>query len=480
MAISAKPFRLTPPALLRLPSRALVLLIAAVHLMPWECRAAIHFESASDSASLAPQGLRGRRLVGTESDAVAPASSAASSGARVALSADQARGQASITGVTTTNRVDVKCALARSKFGAIYTFGDSLADVGNNNYGRGESFYRADFPPYGMNFIPASGRFSDGKLVIDYLSDHFQLPAAPAAFHPGINGSAAQAGLNFASSGAGVLDSTNAGKAFPLSSQLSRFSELGGLEAANQSPDPPLALVSIATNDYLVFLSKGINLGRWMDPREQIRLAEILPQAQELIASVVGGISNAVRTLHASGFRHFLVFDTLPIGCTPLGLATVAESSGWHSNEPAPSQCDLAVNLLTADHGAALALALDALRDELADATVVYARMHSLIVAITERPGDYGLNVGTSACCGAPAPINGLVQCGTSIFISNGTQSSTPATLCDDSQSRAFWDFVHPGQAANQVVARTLFCALQAGVCDDDLLRFANRRDCQS
>ncbi|GJP76457.1 hypothetical protein CLOP_g6901 [Closterium sp. NIES-67] len=317
MAISAKPFRLTPPALLRLPSRALVLLIAAVHLMPWECRAAIHFESASDSASLAPQGLRGRRLVGTESDAVAPASSAASSGARVALSADQARGQASITGVTTTNRVDVKCALARSKFGAIYTFGDSLADVGNNNYGRGESFYRADFPPYGMNFIPLVAGSVTGNSSLTICRIISSCPP-PCSLPPWHQRQCRPSRAQLRQLRAGVLDSTNAGKAFPLSSQLSRFSELGGLEAANQSPDPPLALVSIATNDYLVFLSKGINLGRWMDPREQIRLAEILPQAQELIASVVGGISNAVRTLHASGFRHFLVFDTLPIGCTPL------------------------------------------------------------------------------------------------------------------------------------------------------------------
>ncbi|CAI5487637.1 unnamed protein product [Closterium sp. Naga37s-1] len=416
----------------RVPSRALILLIAAVHFLAWECRAAAR-SPVDDAPWPAQHGLRGRGLAG----ASASAPGAAKRGER-------------------------NCALARPgrKFGAIYTFGDSLADVGNNNYG-GPLFYRANFPPYGMNFIPASGRFSDGKLIIDYLSEYFELPAAPAAFQPGINSSAAQSGLNFASSGAGVLDATNVGQVFPLSAQLARFSELGGLQAPAKPSRPALAIISVATDDYLVFLARGDST-----------------QSQSLIAAVIAGIANTVQTLYAAGFRHFLLFDTLPIGCTPIAHATLAESLGQPSNVPAPSTCNPAVNQLTAGHSATLALALSGLRDELEGATVVYARTHALMQAIVETPRDYGLNVGTSACCGAPPPINGLVQCGTSIFISNGTQSSTPATLCADSQSRAFWDFVHPSEAANQVVARALVCALQAGVCDADLVTFANRDDC--
>ncbi|CAI5469879.1 unnamed protein product [Closterium sp. Yama58-4] len=224
-------------------SRALLLLVAAVHLLPWGCLAAGHSDSALDSALPARHGFRGRGLAEGDSNTVPPpsaadgASPAAINGTWSAQFTDpapnQLRRQASITGLS-TNRVNTKCALARPRFGAIYTFGDSLSDVGNNNYGTLDSFYRANFPPYGMNFIPASGRFCDGKLVIDYLSEYFELPVAPAAFQPGINSSAAQNGLNFASSGAGVLDTSTPDKGFPLSVQLSRFSELGGLQAAEQ------------------------------------------------------------------------------------------------------------------------------------------------------------------------------------------------------------------------------------------------------
>ena len=54
------------------------------------------------------------------------------------------------------------------RFERMFVFGDSLSDTGNNNYGSPD-FYHADFPPYGLNYIPASGRFCDGRLVVDYL-----------------------------------------------------------------------------------------------------------------------------------------------------------------------------------------------------------------------------------------------------------------------------------------------------------------------
>ena len=54
------------------------------------------------------------------------------------------------------------------RFERMFVFGDSLSDTGNNNFGS-PGFYRADFPPYGQNFVPSSGRFCDGRLVVDYL-----------------------------------------------------------------------------------------------------------------------------------------------------------------------------------------------------------------------------------------------------------------------------------------------------------------------
>ncbi|GJP37345.1 hypothetical protein CLOM_g21762 [Closterium sp. NIES-68] len=62
-----------------------------------------------------------------------------------------------------------------SSIPAIFTFGDSTADVGENNYLPFSSF-KANFMPYGINYIPMSGRFSDGRLVGDFLGKLATMP----------------------------------------------------------------------------------------------------------------------------------------------------------------------------------------------------------------------------------------------------------------------------------------------------------------
>lgn len=51
---------------------------------------------------------------------------------------------------------------------ALFIFGDSLVDVGNNNYL--STLVKANLPPYGRDFVNhhPSGRFSNEKLTIDY------------------------------------------------------------------------------------------------------------------------------------------------------------------------------------------------------------------------------------------------------------------------------------------------------------------------
>ena len=50
---------------------------------------------------------------------------------------------------------------------AIFTFGDSSVDVGNNDYIA--TIFKADYPPYGRDFInhKPTGRFCNGKLATD-------------------------------------------------------------------------------------------------------------------------------------------------------------------------------------------------------------------------------------------------------------------------------------------------------------------------
>jgi len=61
---------------------------------------------------------------------------------------------------------------------AVYVFGDSTLDVGNNNYLPGEGVPRANMPHYGID-LPGSGkptgRFSNGYNTADFVGTHVVL-----------------------------------------------------------------------------------------------------------------------------------------------------------------------------------------------------------------------------------------------------------------------------------------------------------------
>ena len=65
--------------------------------------------------------------------------------------------------------VGVSDPLPKPVVPALYIFGDSTVDCGNNNYL--VTLARSDMPPYGRDFANhrPNGRFSNGKISVDYL-----------------------------------------------------------------------------------------------------------------------------------------------------------------------------------------------------------------------------------------------------------------------------------------------------------------------
>lgn len=53
---------------------------------------------------------------------------------------------------------------------ALFIFGDSFLDAGNNNYINTSTLDQANFWPYGETYFRRpTGRFSDGRLVPDFI-----------------------------------------------------------------------------------------------------------------------------------------------------------------------------------------------------------------------------------------------------------------------------------------------------------------------
>lgn len=67
---------------------------------------------------------------------------------------------------------------AAAQVPAMFIFGDSLIDVGNNNYL--SSFAKSNYYPYGCDFRAGpTGRFSNGRTVVDMLGWYLQATATP-------------------------------------------------------------------------------------------------------------------------------------------------------------------------------------------------------------------------------------------------------------------------------------------------------------
>lgn len=93
----------------------------------------------------------------------------------------------------------------RHRFSKIYAFGDSFTDTGNTHSTAGPySFGYVSGPPYGATFFHRStNRYSDGRLVVDFLADALSLPFLP----PYLNRPADSShGVNFAVAGSTAIE----------------------------------------------------------------------------------------------------------------------------------------------------------------------------------------------------------------------------------------------------------------------------------
>lgn len=100
---------------------------------------------------------------------------------------------------------------AAGKVPAIIVFGDSSVDTGNNNFI--PTIARSNFWPYGLDYddgLP-TGRFSNGRLATDFISEAFGLPPSiPAYLDTNCSIDRLATGVSFASAATG-LDNATAG-----------------------------------------------------------------------------------------------------------------------------------------------------------------------------------------------------------------------------------------------------------------------------
>ncbi|KAG0472463.1 hypothetical protein HPP92_017009 [Vanilla planifolia] len=307
-----------------------------------------------------------------------------------------------------------------------YVFGDSLADVGNNNYLL--TLLKANFPYNGIDFAggKSTGRYSNGKNSIDFIAEQLGIASPPPylaiASSPN-NSDAFLRGVNFASGGAGIFDTTNKGQCLSFNKQIAYFSTVcsamaereGSIETQNHLARSIFALL-IGSNDILAYLNDN---------------DKVTPQ--QFVSLLVSTLQGQLKKLYNLGARKFVFVGTGPIGCSP---AQRRQSKTEDCNASANFLCDL--------YNHAVASLLQETKSELGDLSYSFFNSSLAMLQLIQKPYDYGLTEVKTACCGL-GELNAKVAC-------------TPISAhCGSRNSYLFWDFYHPTEAVSRILAAEIF-----------------------
>ncbi|KAJ3699340.1 hypothetical protein LUZ61_003045 [Rhynchospora tenuis] len=316
-----------------------------------------------------------------------------------------------------------------------YIFGDSMADVGNNNYFP-QSLAKANYPWYGVDYSTKqpTGRFTNGRTIGDVMSARFGVPPPPPYLSLSMSDDAILEGINFASGGAGILDETGSYFVQYLSfnTQISYFEKtkeaikfrIGEAEAEKLCNDA-LYLIGLGSNDYI-----NNYLQPFMaDGQEYTH--------DEFVMLLNSTLDTQLRRLYDLGARKIVFNGIGPLGCIP--SQRVKSGTG---------QCLHHVNEYVKEFNAQVTKLLAALNVALPGAQMVLADSYPVVMELIENPQKYGFKISNTSCCNVDSTVGGMCL--------------PNSRLCANRRDFVFWDAYHTSDAANEIIANKMFADLNA------------------
>ncbi|KAL9309629.1 GDSL esterase/lipase 3 [Arabidopsis thaliana] len=285
---------------------------------------------------------------------------------------------------------------------ALFVFGDSLFDAGNNNYINGRTVEPlSSFPPE------------------DYPMDAW-LPLIPPNLQPDNGNNQFTYGVSFASAGAGALAESFLGMVINLGTQLNNFkdvekslrSELGDAETKRVF-SRAVYLFHIGANDY--FYPFSANSSTFQSNSKE-----------KFVDFVIGNTTFVIEEVYKMGGRKFGFLNVGPYECSPNSLIRDRTKIGSFS---------------------------DVLRRLQRQLSGFRYALHDYHTSLSERinsPAKYGFKEGKKACCGS-GPLRGINTCGNRIGPSQGYD------LCENVTDYLFFDSSHLTEKAHRQIAELIW-----------------------
>ncbi|WVZ51544.1 hypothetical protein U9M48_002681 [Paspalum notatum var. saurae] len=352
----------------------------------------------------------------------------------------------------------VEPAAAACSVDAIYSFGDSIADTGNLlREGPVGFFASIGSYPYGQTLRKATGRCSDGLLIIDYFAMALNLSLVSPYLDKGADYSS---GVNFAVAGATALDRgvlLQSGvmmppASVPLSSQLDWFkSHLNDTCATQEDCTKKLAgalflVGEIGGNDY--------NYGFFQGSRSIEAMKAYVPQVIKSIMDVAKAshaycsiiLTTSLQEVIELGGTQIIIPGNFPIGCSPSYLSLFSMSGTGDLDDRG---CLKSYNAFAEHHNEQLQAAIDGLRKANTDVNIVYADYYGAFMHLLDHASVLGFDEGAllQACCGAGGGHN---------FNMNLMCGAPGTSVCASPARRVSWDGIHLTQQAYRAIALSL------------------------
>ncbi|XP_021901249.1 GDSL esterase/lipase At3g26430-like isoform X1 [Carica papaya] len=333
--------------------------------------------------------------------------------------------------------------LESCQFPAIFNFGDSNSDTG----GLSAAFGQAP-PPNGNTFFHApAGRYSDGRLVIDFIAESLGLPHLSAYLDS--LGSNFSHGANFATAGSTVRPpnstiSQSGASPISLDVQFVQFSDFhrrspsllkqGGIFAALLPKEEffsrAIYTFDIGQND----LTAGYKLNMTTD------------QVKAYVPDVLSQLSNVIRSAYAQGGRTFWIHNTGPVGCLPYVLDRFPVTA----SQVDKYGCATPYNEVAQYFNTKLKETVIQLGKDLPLAALTYVDTYSVKRNLITQAKKLGFQDPLVACCGHGGKYNynKNYKCGVKVKVDG--KERVVSKSCKDPSVRINWDGIHFSEAANK------------------------------
>ncbi|XP_051142824.1 GDSL esterase/lipase At2g40250-like [Andrographis paniculata] len=308
---------------------------------------------------------------------------------------------------------------------AVFAFGDSILDAGNNNFF--PTLFRSNHRPYGVDFPGgvATGRFSDGKLATDVVVSALGIKELlPAYLDPVLTDPGLLTGASFASAGSGLDDLTaRQANVLTMGRQLAYFQEAlgrmrraaGGL-AAGRAVENGLFMVAAGSNDVMFGLLLRRNCS--------------VPEYHDLM---LGNLEVFIKKLVNMGAQKFAVLGLPPIGCLPLQMGLAGHR--------ASRTCVARQNIDAQSYNTKLQALILRLQISLPlGSKLAYVDIYTPLINTILSPSAYGFERAMEGCCGSG-------------YLEMGPLCNALSAVCPNPSNYVFWDAVHPTHKTYAILA---------------------------